>query len=174
MGTVKIKGFSKYTISEDGTITRVITGKGTKIGKIRKAHKGNHGYTQAVLPSDSGKDKLCLIHRLVAIAFIPNPYNLPCINHIDANKTNNSIDNLEWCTYSQNTRHAIEMGVFHSKGGGPSGERSGKSKLTTTQVLAIRTMVSHPAKEMAKRFNISLQAIYDVRNGRSWKHIPVI
>lgn len=47
------------------------------------------------------------IHRLLALHFIPNPLNLPCINHIDGNKLNNDLDNLEWCTYSENTRHAM-------------------------------------------------------------------
>ena len=51
------------------------------------------------------------IHRLVAEAFIENPNKLPCINHIDGNKQNNHIDNLEWCSYSHNNRHAREMGL---------------------------------------------------------------
>jgi len=51
------------------------------------------------------------IHRLVAIAFIQNPNNFPCVNHIDGNKKNNNHLNLEWCTHSQNMQHAYDIGL---------------------------------------------------------------
>ena len=53
------------------------------------------------------------VHRLVIEAFTPNPDNLPCINHIDCNKLNNHIDNLEWCTYQANMQHAVRTGLTH-------------------------------------------------------------
>jgi len=53
------------------------------------------------------------VHRLVIEAFKPNPDNLPCINHIDGNKLNNHIDNLEWCTYQHNMQHAVRTGLTH-------------------------------------------------------------
>lgn len=51
------------------------------------------------------------LHRLIAMTFIPNPLNLPEVNHIDGNKINNSVDNLEWCTNLENVRHAIRTGL---------------------------------------------------------------
>lgn len=49
------------------------------------------------------------IHTLVAMAFIPNPNNLPCVNHIDENKSNNSLDNLEWCTWQYNNTYGTRV-----------------------------------------------------------------
>lgn len=82
----------------------------SSIGRIR-----NKLTNQILKPSKSGgyyHIELCynikrnaLIHRLVAEAFIPNPFNLPCVNHIDENKLNNCIDNLEWCSYKYNTTY---------------------------------------------------------------------
>jgi len=56
--------------------------------------------------------KIHLVHRLIALHFIPNPENKPCINHKDLNRLNNNIDNLEWCTYSENSIHAYKNGAF--------------------------------------------------------------
>ena len=61
------------------------------------------------------KQKVHYVHRLVAETYIPNPKNLPCINHIDNNGHNNSVDNLEWCTYQHNTIHAYENGLIDHK-----------------------------------------------------------
>ena len=58
------------------------------------------------------------VHRLIAETFIPNPDNLPCVNHKDGNKLNNAVDNLEWCTHSENTLHAFRTGLQKSNGRG--------------------------------------------------------
>lgn len=79
-------------------------------GRILKQHK-LRGYFAVGMWKD-GKMYNKQIHRLVAIAFLPNPNNYPIINHIDGNKENNNISNLEWCSYSHNVNEAYRLGLM--------------------------------------------------------------
>lgn len=101
-----IKGYEGlYKVSPEGTVTSF------KRGKIRILKPENsRGYLRARLYKDA-EVKNFLVHRLVALAFIENPENKPQINHIDGNKLNNSVENLEWCTASENCRHAVSTGL---------------------------------------------------------------
>ena len=106
MGVYKkepIKDFEDYQIDTNG----VVYNKNGTIKKVRK--RKDSGYLDTVL-IDKNKKKHCKrINRLVAIQFIPNPDNLPEVNHKDGNKTNNNIDNLEWCTSKYNSEHSIKI-----------------------------------------------------------------
>lgn len=79
-------------------------------GKILKTSIDNNGYANIRLRKN-GKTKCFLIHRLVAKAFIPNPNNYPVINHINGNKLDNKVENLEWCTQSHNVKEAYKLGL---------------------------------------------------------------
>lgn len=100
-----------YQVSNLGRIKRIAlyTNQYKKQWKSNKILNTNHtdlrGYCHVVLCKD-GISHCYKVHRLVAQAFIPNPDNLPQINHIDGNKVNNSVDNLEWCTASENMYHS--------------------------------------------------------------------
>lgn len=71
---------------------------------LRKLHVGKHGYVECTL-RDGKRVKLMKVHRIVSEAFIPNPQNLPSINHKDEDKTNNNVENLEWCTCKYNSNY---------------------------------------------------------------------
>jgi len=109
-----------------------------------------------------------LIHRLVAIAFIPNPEKKPQVNHINGVKTDNRVENLEWCTSSENLTHAVNNNLNTPT----FGEINGMSKLTEKDVLEIREIgYSISRKEIAKKYNVSMPTISDIRNRKAWKHI---
>lgn len=166
---------SNYIIFEDGrvySITRPSSNNGTFKGRFLKPWLDARGYAKISLEPEH---KTMSIHRLVAIAFIPNPNNLSQVNHLDGDKTNNNINNLEWCTNLENMRHSKEIGLRPSSGFA-RGERQGSAKLTEQNVIAIRTQYvsGHPInglKPLAKLYGVGLSAIGDVINRKSWTHI---
>ncbi|HFK8175729.1 TPA: NUMOD3 domain-containing DNA-binding protein [Clostridium perfringens] len=109
-----IKGYEgMYQISNLGRVKALerIDSRGLRRKeKILKYNNTKNGYLEAVL-CKNGKTKHITVHRLVAIHFIENINNLPIVNHIDGNKQNNKVDNLEWCTYSYNVKHAFRTGL---------------------------------------------------------------
>jgi|DEB0MinimDraft_10_1074344.scaffolds.fasta_scaffold176838_1 hypothetical protein len=104
----KIKGFKNYLVSDFGRV------KNNKTGRILKPSKGLYFYVHLC---ETPKRKTASIHRLVAQAFIENELNKPQVNHIDGNKLNNHVSNLEWVTGGENIRHARDTGLvsFGSK-----------------------------------------------------------
>jgi hypothetical protein len=93
-----------YFITEDGN---VFSGKTNKFLKVQVSTTGYKGIMI--------KGKVFKIHRLVSIAFLTNTENYRCVNHIDGNKLNNNVDNLEWCSHSHNLQHAYDTGLRSAK-----------------------------------------------------------
>lgn len=105
-----VKDFEdKYAISNYGRIKNKLT------NHIYKLTNKNGDYFRIIL-YDKNKSKTCLIHRLVAEIFIPNPNNKPQVDHIDGNKQNNCVDNLRWVTNLENIKHNIETNKFYYVG----------------------------------------------------------
>ena len=101
----QIDGFQNYEISDKGEV------RNAQSGKILKPWIGVGGYAY-IRPTDGhGKPISKRLHRLVAKAFVPNPYNNPQVNHKDGDKTNTGADNLEWVTKSENMNHAYRTGL---------------------------------------------------------------
>ena len=115
-----IKGYEGlYEISDNGdvkSLDRIVTLSngcakhvGSRMMKLTLSKgRGGEGYYVVNLHKN-GIGKLQFVHRLVAEAFIPNPNSLPTVNHIDGNKTNNAVNNLEWTSFPENNTHALDM-----------------------------------------------------------------
>jgi hypothetical protein len=108
---------SGYEVSSEGRIRSVdrlvIRVNNAPIrckGRLLDPKPGNHGY-KLVYPKRDSRKHPVLIHRLIAHEFVPNPHDLPVVNHKDGNKSNNHPSNLEWCTQQQNLAHAKSMGL---------------------------------------------------------------
>ena len=99
-----IPGYNNYLVSENGEVYSI------KSKKYIKPRINENNYLIIDLYKNNTR-KTYKLHRLVAQAFLDNPDNLPQVNHLDGNKLNNNISNLEWCTASQNTKHAWKLGL---------------------------------------------------------------
>lgn len=124
-----ITGFPDYIIEDTGLVYSNHRG-GTKL--IKSTKKPN-GYISVCL-SKKNKKYTKYVHRLVAEAFVPNPYNKPCVNHINGIKDDNRSINLEWCTYTENMRHSVDI-LGHK---GPWLGKCGKFHPTSKIVLQIQ------------------------------------
>lgn len=128
-----------YAVSSTGRVKRLARDVATRNGNVIHLkelvmHPAKDEYIEYVLKHSDGKQHLHTAHRLVAEAFIPNPLSLPCINHKDENKYNNAVDNLEWCTYSYNTKYNGNCTRISSK-------LKGSCRITAFPLDAIRRML---------------------------------
>ena len=131
--------------------------------KIITPYDNGHGYL-AVKLWKNGKCKQHYIHRLVAETFIPNPNNYPEINHIDGDKRNNAVSNLEWCNRKMNVQHSYDTGLK------PKGEKHFKHKLTENQVAEIRAARGKISqRELANKYGVSQTLIYSIQTNKCWK-----
>lgn len=107
-----VKGYEGlYQVSNLGrvkSLARILNDGRKWKEKVLKLGKDKDGYLQVHLYKN-GKPKMFKIYRLVAEAFIPNPDSLPCVNHKDEDKTNNTVENLEWCTHEYNVNYGVSL-----------------------------------------------------------------
>jgi hypothetical protein len=161
--------FPNYGVSNLGNVRRTKAGKGTRAGKILKP-RPNKGYLGVGLYKEGGKRHTRAIHRLVALAFIPNPLNLPEVNHVKGKqKWNNTVGNLEWSTPSGNMQHAYDTGLKVPMRGESNGSGA---KLTWEQVTAIRASTGKSQRALAKEYGVSQTVISHIVRGKTWKQLP--
>ena len=109
-----------------------------------------------MLTAKSGKRKREYIHRLVALAFIPNPLGLPQVNHKDLNRVNNNVDNLEWCSVSENIKHSYTANKERGRGGCKIGDGPNKQQCLCVESGEVFESISEAARVKGlQRTNIS-------------------
>lgn len=150
----------------------------SNLGEVRNqskvlAQRTNMGYKYITLYKE-GKTSSKAIHRLVAIAFIPNTENKPEVNHKDGDKQNNHIDNLEWCTPSENSYHAYATGL--KKPRKASSQPNENAKLTKEQIFEIRNRYVKGCKlngsgALAKDYGISRSHASRIATNKTWKGV---
>lgn len=156
-----IPNYDNYLINENGTVVN------TNTGKIIVSSLKHNGYMRIGL-CKNGKQTGHMVHRLVMLVFVgPIPEGAQ-VNHIDGNKTNNSISNLEYVTPQQNMDHASKNLLL------PIGARNCNAKLTDRDILDIRKLShSQNSCEIARRYDMNQATIYDIITGKTWKHVPM-
>lgn len=160
-----IKGYEdKYAISNFGRVKSLKPRY--KDRDILKTSSDGFGYLRCDL---SNPRKTVKIHRLVAEAFIPNPYNKPTVNHIDGDKTNNRVDNLEWNTVHENNLHANRMGLA-------GGVKHNKSKFTEEQVAFIKNVYKPydkflGARPLSRVFGVEETTIKRIASNVTYKYL---
>ena len=154
----------RYEISSMGKVKNIKTNKELKISV------GNRGYYHFTIYLGTHKDKIRVsIHKAMAENFIPNPNNYPIVNHIDGDKSNYKLSNLEWCDYSHNSKHAYDNGLIQKQ----LGENNSNNKLTQEDVNYIRKHYIYGDKNfgqhgMGKKFNVSATCIKKIIYNITW------
>lgn len=154
-----VKGFENYLVSSLGNV-KTINGK---LKKVVYDSKNDYGYVELW---KNNKGKKFRIHRLVAETFIPNTLGKEQVNHIDGDKKNNCVSNLEWVTPKENIRHAIENDLSSIK----YGSKNLSSKLKEEDVKYIRenARINKSVKELSEIYNVSTTTIYNIINYKKW------
>ena len=136
-------------------------------GAIQKSFKNKDGYMVARIRKNK-KIVYYSVHRLVASLFIKNPLSKPVVNHINHNRRDNRVENLEWVTHQENMSHMV-LSNRSAKG-----SCNASSKLDEIKVLSIRTMKDHndwTDRKLGLAFGVSHTTIQNARKGYLWKHV---
>ena len=157
-----IDGFPNYVVSNKGRIRRI------KTGRVIQSSPTSRDYLQVSLYNGLTRTPR-RVARLVATAFIPNPQNLPQVNHKDGQRYNNHDENLEWATQSENMKHAYATGLETPL----RGIKHNMVKLTEPQVLQIRLRIAQgvPQRTIARETGVCQSLISQINTGRIWGHL---
>lgn len=161
-----IPGFEDYAINAYANVIRIIPNKSNRVaGSCLHGTINHKGYRIYALYVD-GSAKMQLAHRLVMRVYVGDSELQ--VNHIDGNKLNNHISNLEYCTNMANRIHAMDQNLI------AKGSRIGSSKLVENQVVEIRYLHRRGMNyaELGRLFKISSSSVRDLIERKTWKHVP--
>lgn len=160
---LQIDGLTKkFTIDDSGNIYDI------ELGRYKKQIPNAKGYMKVTFHIN-GKTKGFFVHRLVLSHFNPcDGMDKLQVNHIDGNKKNNGLSNLEWCTQSENQIHAFKHGLITRKG-----THNSQARLTEEQVIDIANMIMNNVtyKEIMEKYDISKSLLSAIRNKRLWTEL---
>lgn len=175
--SIKMTDDGRYAVTSDGDViskARIKSGHNAHgpfsyISKEKKlaTNLNKSGYATVSLSHvGSNKTKSCLVHRLVALAFVPNPENRPQVNHKDGNKTNNKPENLEWVTSQENVIHSYTTGLACN-----AEEQHPRSVLTVEDVIEIAKLyaIGVTCTSVVRIIGKKYQTIYKVLERKNWK-----
>lgn len=164
-----------YQVSNTGFVRSVdrvvINNKGfnrTCKGVVLVGRVGGNGYIEVTLAKRNKKPTKC-IHRLVAIYFLKQEEGKICVNHINAIKTDNRVENLEWCTYKENSAHGYRLGIMNT----PKGNQKPNAILNEHKVREIRVLLKegYSQSSISKKYAISPCVISFINSNKYWKWV---
>jgi hypothetical protein len=147
-----VEGYPEYEVSSLGRLRSHKNGKETYFN----LKPDSWGYVIVTISKD-GERKGIRFHRLVAQHFLPNPENLATVNHLDGNKLNNAVSNLEWASQSENNKHSFRIGLKSHKG-----EKGPAAKISNKQAKMIRDLYKigeYKQKDLAEAFHLTQSRI---------------
>jgi HNH endonuclease len=152
-----VKGNTDYLIDKNGLIYS------TKVNRIMKPQKHKEGYSIIQLNL-----KHYLIHRLLAIQFIPNPESKPQVNHKDSNRANNALENLEWCTHAENMQHSYRNGRKNTKWHKRPAVKNRKMDFHHAETIRIMDKRGYTYHDISQIFPMSSTSYYKIIKNLTW------
>lgn len=158
-----LENFSNYNIEPDGTVTNVRFAK-----QLKPYFDDTTGYLKLTITSDRKTRHKVYLHRLLALTFIPNPQNLPQVNHKDGDKLNNDLSNLEWVSRQYNVQHGYDLGLS---------AKLDKRYNNVNPVESIHSVCSLLAEgilncvEISKITGVSDDSVREIKYRKQWKDI---
>jgi len=155
----ELKEDNRFEISKCGII------RNAKTKAIKSQYVSDTGYYMITI-SKNNKSKPYRVHRLLANSFIENSENLKEVNHIDGNKLNNELINLEWVSHFGNMQHAFSTGLANN-----TGVKNGMTKLNEINVAEIKELLKQGISQykIAEKYSVSRSAILKINLGKTWK-----
>ncbi len=173
----RVPGFSRYEASNTGLIKSFVYEKFGRVN-ILSTHFNTDGYRQLKMSDDNGKTRVVRVHRIIADTFLPRIEGKYFVNHINSDRGDNNVSNLEWCSSSENAKHGYINGFRSS-----SGERHPRTNIKNSTVLSIRKEwkeLSMPGDKahnaeirlmLSKKYGLKMHQIYSIISGRTWSNL---